>query len=375
MYGEQGEVMGSGTGKNDGKLAIKFPNNKDLIVACPLGNLSRSPPPPLPGGYTLGEKLYYIGPTKPWDDGDRLDLLPGMQGEVIGPCGEGLVVRFQHESFNGDVKCSKCLLEELSRSPPSRAQMKRALQLEKKKVARNAEGKGSVVSVTNALKALRAKNLSRDEEDKLFKETFGEAMTSHPHWKTCSREQQEYLLAEYVSTAEQGVRDAVGEDIEVAEQVRATVLAFQEEHKAEWEAERLKEAKEEDEIKAKLRELNGKSEGTEMDPQLKVILRKKFIAMMKEKGFSSREEQKEFIATFLRLQQHMRSKYEADHPEYTRLKGEDKPQLPSNGRTTRWAAILSERRSISSDQARRSIMATVVLPSTATAPCTASKAR
>ena len=40
-----------------------------------------------------------------------------------------------------------------------------------------------------------------------------------------SREQQEHSR-KYVNTAEQGVRDAVGEDIEVAEQVRATVLAF-----------------------------------------------------------------------------------------------------------------------------------------------------
>ena len=64
-----------------------------------------------------------------------------------------------------------------------------------------------------------------------------------------------------------------------------------------------------------------------MDPQLKVMLRNKFIAMMKEKAYSRGAEG--FLPPSW-LQQHLRSRYEADHPEYTRLKGEDKPQLPSN---------------------------------------------
>ena len=49
--------------------------------------LSRSPPPPLPGGYKVGEKLYYIAETYTFDDGDR--LVHGEQGEVIGPSPPG----------------------------------------------------------------------------------------------------------------------------------------------------------------------------------------------------------------------------------------------------------------------------------------------
>ena len=80
VHGEQGEVMGPFN--DEGELEIKFPNNKGN-VACPLDELSRSPPPPLPGGYTLGEKLYFIGANHTLDDGNR--LVHGEQVEVMGP--------------------------------------------------------------------------------------------------------------------------------------------------------------------------------------------------------------------------------------------------------------------------------------------------
>ena len=80
VHGEQGEV--TGPGEWEGLLEIKFPNNKDTI-GCPLDELSRSPPPPLPGGYKLGEKLYFIGASQTFDNGDR--LVHGEQGEVMGP--------------------------------------------------------------------------------------------------------------------------------------------------------------------------------------------------------------------------------------------------------------------------------------------------
>jgi len=38
---------------------------------------------PLPGGYILGEKVYYMGSSYTFDHGDR--LVHGEQGEVIGP--------------------------------------------------------------------------------------------------------------------------------------------------------------------------------------------------------------------------------------------------------------------------------------------------
>ena len=45
--------------------------------------VSREPPPPLPGGYVLGEQVYYTGCSKTFEDGDRIEH--GKQGEVVGP--------------------------------------------------------------------------------------------------------------------------------------------------------------------------------------------------------------------------------------------------------------------------------------------------
>ena len=45
--------------------------------------MSRDAPPPLPGGYKVGDKVFYTGKDKTWDDGDK--LVHGQQGEVTGP--------------------------------------------------------------------------------------------------------------------------------------------------------------------------------------------------------------------------------------------------------------------------------------------------
>ena len=110
VHGEQGEVIGP---FNDKRPMIKFPNNKRAI-ACTLDELSRSPPPPLPGGYTVGEKLYYIGSSETFESGNR--VVHGEQGEVMGPSMmyEGrLMIKFPNNK--GTVGCS---LDALSRSPP-----------------------------------------------------------------------------------------------------------------------------------------------------------------------------------------------------------------------------------------------------------------
>eukprot|EP00964_Phaeocystis_antarctica_P075579 scaffold46653_cov64-Phaeocystis_antarctica.AAC.6 len=60
--------------------------------------VSRDAPPQKPGGYKLGEKVFYTGESKTSRSGDR--LVHGMQGEVVGPAdglatkGKGLCVRF-----------------------------------------------------------------------------------------------------------------------------------------------------------------------------------------------------------------------------------------------------------------------------------------
>ena len=61
--------------------------------------VSCKPPPPLPGGYVVGEQVYYTGgAVKTFENGDRLE--PGKQGEGGGPTiaeshkGKGVKVRF-----------------------------------------------------------------------------------------------------------------------------------------------------------------------------------------------------------------------------------------------------------------------------------------
>ena len=66
---------------------------------CRVGaQVSLDPPPPLPGGYTVGEQVYFTGPSQTLESGDRLEH--GQQGEVLGPAtleshkGKGVAVRF-----------------------------------------------------------------------------------------------------------------------------------------------------------------------------------------------------------------------------------------------------------------------------------------
>ena len=69
--------------------------------------VSREPPPPLPGCYTVGEQVYYTGTSETFERGDRLER--GKQGEVVGPAtleslrGKGVVVFFPGNK--GVVEC------------------------------------------------------------------------------------------------------------------------------------------------------------------------------------------------------------------------------------------------------------------------------
>ena len=115
VYGEQGEVLGPGTSKNaEGKLRIKFPSIKSADLDYSLERLSRSPPPPLPGGYKLGEKLYYIGSSFAFGEGSNRYVY-GEQGEVMGPSKKGDTLNM---IFAGNTYEVACQLDELSRSPP-----------------------------------------------------------------------------------------------------------------------------------------------------------------------------------------------------------------------------------------------------------------
>ena len=114
VHGAQGEVVGPSTRDThrSNSLAIKFDGNMSNIE-CPLTSLSRTAPPPLPGGYHLGEKLYYTSTSKTFSSGAR--MVHGARGEVAGPSsvfqGNGLTINFDAGKF-------QCRLANLSRTPP-----------------------------------------------------------------------------------------------------------------------------------------------------------------------------------------------------------------------------------------------------------------
>ena len=69
--------------------------------------VSREPPPPLPGGYVVGDKVCYMGTGETFDSGNRLEH--GKQGEVVGPAtsethrGKGVAVLFPGNK--GAINC------------------------------------------------------------------------------------------------------------------------------------------------------------------------------------------------------------------------------------------------------------------------------
>ena len=68
-----------------GRVVIQFTTFR--LVSCMLDEVSRYPPPPLPGGYTVGEKLYFLGMNlQTFECGNR--IVHGEQGEVVGPPSE-----------------------------------------------------------------------------------------------------------------------------------------------------------------------------------------------------------------------------------------------------------------------------------------------
>jgi len=112
VHGQQGEVMGPAL-EDPVRIAMMVPGNK-WYIACRLEELSREPPPPLPGGFKLGEMLYYIGNSETFYSGDS--VVHGQQGEVIGPALEDPVrIAIMVPGNKGNIRCR---LEELSREPP-----------------------------------------------------------------------------------------------------------------------------------------------------------------------------------------------------------------------------------------------------------------
>ena len=69
--------------------------------------VSRTAPPALPGGYTVGDQVFFTGPSETFPSGNK--LVHGQQGELVGPAtsethkGKGVAVRFPGNKVN--VNC------------------------------------------------------------------------------------------------------------------------------------------------------------------------------------------------------------------------------------------------------------------------------
>ena len=69
--------------------------------------MNRATPPPLPGGYKVGDKVLFTGASETFSNGDK--LVHGHQGEVAGPAilenhkGKGVAVLFPGNK--GGVEC------------------------------------------------------------------------------------------------------------------------------------------------------------------------------------------------------------------------------------------------------------------------------
>ena len=79
----------------------------------------KNSPPPLPGGYKVGEKVFFTGSSQTFPNGDK--VVHGQQGEVVGPAtlethkGKGVCLRFPVNKF--DVDCYLTQVRRLRAAP------------------------------------------------------------------------------------------------------------------------------------------------------------------------------------------------------------------------------------------------------------------
>ena len=79
--------------------------------------MSRDAPPPLPGGYKAGEKVFFAAAGQTFPSGNK--VAHGQQGEVMGPAngkwaGEGVLVLFPGNKYN-----TNCYLSQVGPAAPA----------------------------------------------------------------------------------------------------------------------------------------------------------------------------------------------------------------------------------------------------------------
>ena len=121
-YGLEGEVVEASifnahdelTGAQK-RLSIKFQGNTER-VECYLGELSKAwPPPPLPGGFSVGQQVFFRGVRQRLLSGDRVG--DNRPGEVVGASSIDPATRVAVR-FPDNVNATDCHVDTLSTAPP-----------------------------------------------------------------------------------------------------------------------------------------------------------------------------------------------------------------------------------------------------------------
>ena len=114
--------------------------------------VSREPPPPIPGGYMAGDKVYYTGTSETFQSGNRLEH--GQRGEVMGPTtserqrGKGVAVLFPGNKGRID-----CYLTSVRRRRATSAASPRACALHTRRCPQPVRSRDSLCCGTPALTA------------------------------------------------------------------------------------------------------------------------------------------------------------------------------------------------------------------------------
>mmetsp|Transcript_78219 Transcript_78219/g.253320 ORF Transcript_78219/g.253320 Transcript_78219/m.253320 type:complete len:846 (-) Transcript_78219:170-2707(-) len=119
LFSAQGHVAGRscvGDGMDSERLAVMFPQHRDS-KAVRLALLSREPPV-IPGGYSVGDRVFWCGMNWTFPNGDRLRF--GAKGEVAGrSCvGDGMDDERVAVNFPGNKGAVAMRLPEISHEPP-----------------------------------------------------------------------------------------------------------------------------------------------------------------------------------------------------------------------------------------------------------------
>merc|ERR1712151_932029 len=115
-FGLVGEVVGPSTPPDNRRIKILFEGNAEPMD-CALPQIMTEEPV-IPGGFKVGDRLYYIGEQQVYDDGDR--LLFGLPGEVVSrsTAGNASDDRRLKVLFDGNNMPISVFLTQVSREAP-----------------------------------------------------------------------------------------------------------------------------------------------------------------------------------------------------------------------------------------------------------------